>query len=287
MITRFPRSHSSEDTTMIQKAEIRSDTPIATPDEAIRIIERSNASSAQKLFMSAIINHGQAFNYDFGQEIACILDVSEIFNHGVNVHLMRATTHELAGRLWNINASVALTAASGGNIFTSMICEELDIPNMIYAAKQPNIIQKHNGYLTTRASSYTGGHDIELAISSSLLKPTDRVLIVDDFIDTGKMTKNLLNLVHQAGAQPTALAYAINKMYAGGNSVVAELAKAENISPNHIVSFLSIQAMQEGAIWFDGMSQPFAFRQQSNAHAVESQENDWPYDPDAYLYREQ
>jgi len=261
--------------------------PVVAPDAAIKIIEKSRFSSAQKQFMSAIINHGQAFNYDFGPETACILDVSEMFNQGVDVPLMRNIAREMGARLPHKKATVALTAASGGNIFTSMLCEELGISRMIYAAKQPNVIHKHNGYYTTKATSYTGGHDIELSISTSLLKSTDTVLIGDDFLDKGNMTEKLINLVHQAGAQPVALAYAINKVYAGGNEKVHNMAQIEEIPANHIVSFLSIQAMQEGAIWFTGMSQPFAFRRNTNGYAPVSDNPNQREDPDQYLYREQ
>ena len=130
----------SEDTTMKQKAKISSDTPIAAPDEAMRIIENSQTSPVQKQFMTAIINHGQAFDYHVGPKTACILDVSEMFNQGVDVPLMRNITHEMSARLPHRTATVALTAASGGNIFTAMLCEELEIPRMVYAAKETNII---------------------------------------------------------------------------------------------------------------------------------------------------
>lgn len=259
---------------MTQKAEIQHDTPIAAPDAAVRIIENSQASPVQKQFMTAIINLGQAFDYDVDRETKCILDVSEMFNQGVDIPLMRNISHEMGTRLPHHTATVALTAASGGNIFTAMLCEELEIPRMVYAAKEPNIIHKHNGFITTPAASYTGGRDIKLTISPSQLKPTDTVLISDDFLDTGDMTGKLVSLVRQAGARPVALAYAINKIYAGGNEKVLALAQKEGIPQDYIVSFLSIQAMREGSIWFDQMPQPFAFRRNQKT------------DPDEYLYRE-
>lgn len=235
---------------------------VASREESYQLIERSLATVTQKNFMRSTFEHGQAFLHDFGNGPVCILDVSEILNHAVEVPLVRAMAREMKQKLDGIDATVALTAASGGNILTYLLSEELKLPRMISAAKSPNVIHQHNGYIHTGAKSYTGGHDVELTIAKKLLNPDDRVLVVDDFLDTGDMTTKLLNLVEEAGATPVGFAFAVNKEYAGGHRKIQQFAREYGVPDHHVVSFIAVTYMDDGVIQFEGIPKAFRFLKQ-------------------------
>jgi xanthine phosphoribosyltransferase len=227
--------------------------------DAMRTIESSSVSAAQRNFMAATIQEGQAYWHDFGDgKPVCILDVSSFFNHGVNIPLMDAVVKEVAEQLQNVEPTIGLTAASSGNIFTYALCKELGIGRMIYATKKPNVTQEHNGFLHTEANSYTSGDAVDLAMRSSLLPASARVLVMDDFADTGKMATSLVNLIDQAGAHLAGFAFGINKPYAGGESRITQLLHARGLSKEHMASFITIDRMDEGVVQFHGF--PFGFR---------------------------
>jgi adenine/guanine phosphoribosyltransferase-like PRPP-binding protein len=227
--------------------------------EAIQTIESSSVSAARRSFMIATVQEGQAYWHDFGDgRPVCILDVSSFFNHGVNVPLMDAVVKEVAQQLQDVKPTIGLTAASSGNIFTYALCKELGIGRMIYATKKPNVTQEHNGFLHTDARSYTGGEAVDLAMRSSLIPTGARVLVTDDFADTGKMAVSLVNLIDQAGAYLEGFAFGVNKPYAGGESKITQLLNARGLSKEHMASFITIDRMDQGVVQFHEF--PFGFR---------------------------
>ena len=53
-------------------------------------------------------------------------------------------------------------------------------------------------------------------MSRDYLLPTDKVLLVDDFLANGKALLGLIELVHQAGAEVAGASCAIEKGFQGG-----------------------------------------------------------------------
>ena len=231
--------------------------------EALGLIEDDKKSTeTQKQFMRATVNSGTVFWHDFGEGSVCILDISRFFNHGVDIKLIEAITTEMAEKLGEIEASVALTAASGGNIITYSLCRQLGIEKMIYAPKKPTVIQERNGVLKAQAYSYTGGHAVDLAVASDLLLPGDKVLFSDDFLDTGKMTASALSIIEQSGAELVACAFGVNKRYADGEQRVKGLLSGLGLGTDRMVSFIDIANMTEGIVQFDGFNVGFRLKRQ-------------------------
>ena len=53
---------------------------------------------------------------------------------------------------------------------------------------------------TSTVHSYTYGRDYDITLSKKFLSPSDKVLILDDFLANGKAMKGLLDVCAQAGA---------------------------------------------------------------------------------------
>jgi len=81
---------------------------------------------------------------------------------------------------------------------------------------------------------------------------------MDDFADTGKMATSLVSLLDQAQAHLVGFAFGVNKPYAGGESKIVQLLADRGLSKEHMVSFITIDSMDEGVVHFHGF--PFGFR---------------------------
>ena len=69
-----------------------------------------------------------------------------------------------------------------------------------------------------------------LTVDSEYLLPTDRVLVVDDFLSTGTTAVALLDIIRQAGATCVGFAFLIEKTFEGGRQTLVSSFKQEDHS---------------------------------------------------------
>ena len=82
-------------------------------------------------------------------------------------------------------------------------------------------------------------------VSKEYLLPTDRVLIVDDFLASGNATIGLADLVEQAGATLVGVCCAVEKTFQGGYErlvsrgyKVVSLARISEMTDDGKISFI-------------------------------------------------
>lgn len=172
-----------------------------------------------------------------------ILKVDGFINHQVAPQLMMEAGRELAGRFKTADATKVLTAEISGiaPAFTAALA--LDIP-LVYARKTKPITMPAEVF-RRGAPSHTKGKEVELMASPEFLSPGDRILIVDDFLATGRTILALANLVADAGATLVGIGTLIEKRFEGGRQVLAHL----NVP---IESLVVITDMTDGRIVFRG-----------------------------------
>jgi xanthine phosphoribosyltransferase len=71
------------------------------------------------------------------------------------------------------------------------------------------------------APSHTKGGEVLLMVSPEFIGPGDRILIVDDFLASGRTIDALARIVHQAGAELVGIAAVVEKTFEGGREVLA------------------------------------------------------------------
>ncbi len=153
-----------------------------------------------------------------------ILKVDGFINHQLDPALSMAMGEEFARRF----------AAAGVTGITKIITAEvsgiapalttgivLGIP-VIYARKTRPITMKSGTY-QAQAPSHTKGGVVDLIISPEYLLPEDRVLLIDDFLATGKTISALATLVEQCGATLCGIGCLIEKDFEGGRQQLAAL----------------------------------------------------------------
>ena len=153
-----------------------------------------------------------------------ILKVDGFINHQLDPALTMAMGHEFAQRF----------AAAGATGITKIVTAEvsgiapalttgivLQVP-IVYARKSRPITMP-TGYYRAQAPSHTKGGIVDLIISPEYLLPTDRVLLIDDFLATGKTIAALAQLIAQCGATLCGIGCVVEKVFEGGRAELADL----------------------------------------------------------------
>jgi xanthine phosphoribosyltransferase len=170
-----------------------------------------------------------------------ILKVDSFINHQVDPELLVTVGQELAGRFAGLGANKVLTAEISGIAPALTTSMALGIP-VVYARKTKPITMPEQVYRQT-APSHTKGRHVELMASPEFLRPSDRILIVDDFLATGQTISALVRLVEEAGAELVGIGILIEKRFEGGRGLLERLGIP-------IESLVVISDMSDGRIVF-------------------------------------
>ncbi len=115
----------------------------------------------------------------------------------------------------------------------------LNVP-IIYARKTRPITMSSRVY-SASAPSHTKGGIVELFVSPEYLSPTDRVILIDDFLASGKTIAALAQLVAQCGATLCGIGCIVEKDFEGGRAHLASL----NVP---IISLAVVESMEGNTI---------------------------------------
>ncbi|MGN0791849.1 MAG: xanthine phosphoribosyltransferase [Christensenellales bacterium] len=149
-----------------------------------------------------------------------IIKVDGFLNHKVDTQLLAAMAEEFEKYFDLSEATVILTAEASGIALATLCANRYGLP-LIYAkkAKSDNI---EGGLLKSEIYSYTYKKKITLLVSAEWLKPTDKVLIVDDFLANGEALRGLCEIVSSAGAELIGVGVAVEKGFQPGGKNLRE-----------------------------------------------------------------
>jgi len=147
-----------------------------------------------------------------------ILKVDSFVNHQVDVNLMTRAGRELARRFARAGATKVLTAEISGIVPAVATALALNVP-VVYARKTKPITMPENVY-REKAPSHTKGRFVELMVSPEVLQPSDRLLIVDDFLATGQTIAALARIVQSSSATLVGIGALIEKSFEGGRALL-------------------------------------------------------------------
>ncbi len=117
----------------------------------------------------------------------------------------------------------------------------LNVP-LVYARKKRPITMPDRIY-QSGAPSHTKGGFTDLIISPEYLFASDKVILIDDFLATGKTIKALTEIILQADAKLLGIGVVIEKSFEGGRKLLAELGVP-------IVSLAVLESMQDNKVVF-------------------------------------
>ena len=153
-----------------------------------------------------------------------ILKVDGFINHQLDPALTAEMGRAFARRFaaQGVTGISKIITAEVSGIAPALACGlVLGVP-VVYARKtQP--ITMATGVYKSSAPSHTKGGVTELIVSPEYLQPNDRVLLIDDFLASGKTIAALVDLVSQCGATLCGIGCLVEKSFEGGRALLAHL----------------------------------------------------------------
>jgi xanthine phosphoribosyltransferase len=171
-----------------------------------------------------------------------ILKIDSVINHQVDADLMLEAGAEFAHVFGDTNPTRVLTAEVSGIIPALTTAYALGVP-LVYARKHKPITMQEPVFVEF-APSHTKGGEVSLMVSPEFLNAEDRVLIIDDFLATGKTIAAMARIVENAGATLVGVGALIEKSFEGGREALDYL-------DIRVVSLVKIAALRDdGTIVF-------------------------------------
>jgi xanthine phosphoribosyltransferase len=170
-----------------------------------------------------------------------VLKVDSFLNHQIDPQLMQEIGKTFAARFRESGVTKIVTIESSGiapAVFTAL---ELGI-SMIFARKRKSLTLQDDLY-TEKVYSFTKKEESEISISRKLLTPSDRVLLIDDFLANGEAAHALARIVEQAGATVVGIGIVIEKAFQNGGSKLQE-------KGYEVESLARVASLQGGSVVF-------------------------------------
>lgn len=170
-----------------------------------------------------------------------ILKVDSFMNHQLDPLLMKQIGIEFAAFFADQKPTRILTAETSGIAPALSAAMVLEVP-VVFARKHRPITMTEP--LQESAPSATKGGIVNLMVSPDYLHPTDRVLIIDDFLASARTIEALGHLVQKRGATLVGIGAVIEKVYSNGRALlggfnvpIMALARIESLDENGINVF--------------------------------------------------
>lgn len=170
-----------------------------------------------------------------------ILKIDSILNHQIDPKLMFEMGEAMAEKFRHLNVQRILTAEISGICPALTTGYALGVP-VVYARKLKPITMAGPVYLET-APSHTKGTQVSLLVAAEFLHAGENVLIVDDFLASGKTLAALARMVRSASANLIGAGVVVEKSFESGR----EFMKGQNFDIP-IESLVVITSMDDGQI---------------------------------------
>ncbi len=149
-----------------------------------------------------------------------VLRVDSFLNHQMDVKLFGEMGREFWRLFGDCRVTKILTIEASGIGLACVAAQFFDVP-VLFAKKNKtkNIAGVDNVY-SSKVESYTHGRTYDILVSKEFLLPSDRVLIIDDFLASGSALTGLIHLVRAAGAFLVGAGIAVEKAFQPGGDLV-------------------------------------------------------------------
>lgn len=149
-----------------------------------------------------------------------ILKVDGFLNHQMDVKLFMDLANQWHDAFAGDHVNKILTIEASGIGLACIAGLVFDCP-VVFAKKTKTKNIDGSLYKTT-VESFTHGNIYDVIVSRDYLLPTDRVLLIDDFLANGAALDGLCDLVHQSGAVVVGAGIAVEKCFQPGGKRLRE-----------------------------------------------------------------
>ncbi len=174
-------------------------------------------------------------------EDGSVLKVDGFLNHQMDVELFAAMGREWVRLFAGERVNKILTIEASGIGIACVAAQEFGVP--VVFAKKSRTKNIAGDVYHVEVPSFTHGGVSDVIVSKRFLLPTDRLLLIDDFLANGAALEGLIDLAAQAGAAVVGAGIAIEKAFQpGGDRVRAKGVRVESLA--------RIKAMGQGWVEF-------------------------------------
>lgn len=171
-----------------------------------------------------------------------VLKVDSFINHQMDIPLFREMAKEWKRLFDGKPINKVLTIEASGIGIAAVAGLVFDCP-VVFAKKTKSRNVSDDAY-TTVVHSFTHGNDNTIRISREYLSPSDRVLVIDDFLANGAALDGLITLIENAGATVVGAGIAVEKAFQPGGARirargyrVESLARVQSMDPETGIVF--------------------------------------------------
>ena len=149
-----------------------------------------------------------------------VLKVDGFINHRIDVPFVSELGREFYRRFENDGVTKILTIEASGIGIACLTALHFGVP-VVFAKKSRTSNLSPDVY-TARVDSFTHGTTCDIVVSKEYLTPSDRVLIIDDFLALGNALVGLREITLQAGATLVGAGILIEKAFQSGGRMLRE-----------------------------------------------------------------
>ncbi|NCB50543.1 MAG: xanthine phosphoribosyltransferase [Clostridia bacterium] len=150
-----------------------------------------------------------------------ILKVDSFLNHQMDINLFDGMAGELYRLFEDCEVNKILTIEASGIGLACITGRIFGCP--VLFAKKSLTKNLRGDFFTAEIESFTHGDTATIYVSKEYLSPSDRVLIIDDFLATGSALMGLINVSEQAGAKVVGAGIAIEKAFQPGGKKIRDM----------------------------------------------------------------
>ena len=163
------------------------------------------------LLKEKIVKEGQVYPGN-------ILKVDCFLNHQIDCTFLREVGKEFHRLFKDEGVNKILTIEASGIAIGTVVAQEFKCP-LVFAKKNKTKNIAGDVY-SSSVESFTHSTTYNIIVSEKFLNPSDKVLIVDDFLAIGNALKGLIDLVKQSGAELAGCGTVIEKGYQHGGDAL-------------------------------------------------------------------
>ena len=150
-----------------------------------------------------------------------VLKVDSFLNHQMDVGLFQEIGKEFYRLYGDCGVTKILTIEASGIGIACVAAQFFGCP-VIFAKKNKTKNIAGDVY-TSKVESFTHGKVYDIIVAKEFLLPTDRVLLIDDFLANGSALQGLIQLVRDAGAELVGAGICVEKAFQPGGNLIRSM----------------------------------------------------------------
>ena len=149
-----------------------------------------------------------------------VLKVDGFINHNIDVPFVYELGREFYDRFKDDRVTKILTIEASGIGIACLTALHFGVP--VVFAKKSRTSNISKDVYTARVDSFTHGTTCDIIVSKEYLTPSDRVLIIDDFLALGNALVGLREITLASGATLIGAGILIEKAFQSGGRMLRE-----------------------------------------------------------------